>query len=441
MLTPLADMSHPLWGRGYPNYFISYTNEAFAIPPSPTKVPQMLMKALDTIDEICKLERLRGAAFEETIAKDVTLSMLTALLEMTKLPGHFRWMAEPRLISGCVGLMSSIKPSPFHYEYGYLCFRILALSVNACLIEHTGCLDKIIARMDNVPPLQRFSSLWDASAWLIDQAHNGDTRPASMIRLDVFDKLVLDQLLQLLNGDRKLFLVVLNMTGSLGLSSVFFILFSRLVATEITNGSQLEVDSEVFVRIIQPYSRVLWRYLLVTPSSKAEEAAIIALHNSISAQARLNNDKPVDVEDSKNLVRIFNKRLGASQSMSTMWMLLMMRFVAPLVVQGCENLVPTTIKLSIELLWSSLLRGQNDMAVVGYSISGTLCYFRDMLQALKPRYFNPTHQVWTRQIVDHVIEGDLVELVLRAMLTSDRFDSKSYYACFTQTLDRLSLYL
>ncbi|KDN40944.1 hypothetical protein RSAG8_07812, partial [Rhizoctonia solani AG-8 WAC10335] len=235
MSTPFADGSHPLWGRKYPEYTVSYTDEALTVPLSPTKEPRLRMKAFETIDEICKLECFRRVSLEETVAKSITLSMLTALLEMTNFPGHFRWMAEPRLISGCVGLMTSmalVLSNPFQYEYGYVCFRILALAVNACLLEHAGCLGGVMERMDTAPAFQRFSVFWEASARLIDQAHQGNERLASIIHRYMFDKLMLDQLLQLLNGDRKLFLVVSKMTGSLGISGVLYVLFRHLVATE-----------------------------------------------------------------------------------------------------------------------------------------------------------------------------------------------------------------
>ncbi|CAE6521506.1 unnamed protein product [Rhizoctonia solani] len=419
MLTPLADAPHPLWGRSYPTYLASYTNEALAVPLS-MEEPQLKILASKAIDEICKMEHSRGADFGGNIVKGVTLSMLTALLEMTKIPRYFRHMVEPRLISGCVDLMTSMKPSPFQYEYGYACFRILVLAVNACLLEGAGYLDVVIARMETELASQRFPVFWEMSAFLINQAHGNDIILAPMIP-DAVDKLALGRLLQLLNSDRKLFFAVSKNTGSLSLPGLFFIIFRDIVATEIPPGYQVQEDSKVFVKLIQPYSRVLWRYLIVSPDSGNEEMLMANIHNDIAPYTRLNNDKPVDAEDARNLVQAYNERL---ESTSTIWMFIIMRFVGPLVAPGCENLVPTTIKLCIELLWSSLLNG-HDMGAVRYSVGGVLCYFRDMVQALKPRYFIPAHQTWVQQIMDYVIEGDLVDLVLRAMLTSLHFGELS----------------
>ncbi|CUA73434.1 DNA-dependent protein kinase catalytic subunit [Rhizoctonia solani] len=420
MLTPLADAPHPLWGRSYPTYLASYTNEALAVPLSPMEEPQLKMLASKAIEEICKLEHSRGVDFGGNIVKGVTLSMLTALLEMTKIPGYFRRMVEPRLIPGCVDLMTSVKPSPFQYEYGYACFRILVLAVNACLLEGAGYLDVVIARMETQLASQRFPVFWEMSAFLVNQAHGNDIILAPMIP-DAVDKLALGRLLQLLNSDRKLFFAVSKNTGSLSLPGLFFIIFRDIVATEIPPGYQVQEDSKVFVKLIQPYSRVLWRYLIVSPDSGNEEMLMANIHNDIAPYTRLNNDKPVDAEDARNLVQAYNERL---ESTSTIWMFIIMRFVGPLVAPGCENLVPTTIKLCIELLWSSLLNG-HDMGAVRYSVGGVLCYFRDMVQALKPRYFIPAHQTWVQQIMDYVIEGDLIDLVLRAMLTSLHFGELS----------------
>ncbi|KAG8687463.1 hypothetical protein FRC11_007179, partial [Ceratobasidium sp. 423] len=177
-------------------------------------------------------------------------------------------------------------------------------------------------------------------------------------------------------------------------------------------------NPERFTNTILPYSRLLWRYLLLPPISDAEEKASTDLHNLSTSFARLNNDKPVDVEDAKNILQAFNESLAATKPNSALHNMAMIRFVAPLVVPGCESLVPTTIKLSIDMLWDSLLRGKEakETTILNRTQS-------DVIKALRPPCFN--HQPWIWQIVDHVIREDLVDLALRAMLTAPSFNLKT----------------
>ncbi|CAE6440887.1 unnamed protein product [Rhizoctonia solani] len=422
MSFPPADVPHVLWGREYPSYCLSYDNESVAVPLLPEKEPRSRVNTLDTINLIYALGSVcaSGMTSGEYVTSRITLPMLVDVFEMTKVPQHLGYMAESPFISGCVSLMSSVLPSFFRYEYGYICFRILVIALDACLLKQSNCLDETIERMSVAPTSQRFSIFWDASALLTYQREKEDKHLESVVLAQIFDKSVLDRLLQLLNDDRKMLLLVLKRTSSIALSGLLFTLFRRLVGTDAPYGYDENPDR--FKNIILPYSRILWRYLLLPRVSDAEDMVIIHLHNLSSSYARLNDDKAVDVEDARNILQEFNERLGASERISVVYGTTLIRFVAPLVCPGCESLVPTTFKLSIKTLWGSLLSGKEDKEVARYMVSGFLLYLRDIIEALKPRYF--THQPWIWQVVDHVVKEDLVDLALRAMLTAPCFNVK-----------------
>ncbi|CUA70766.1 hypothetical protein RSOLAG22IIIB_09100 [Rhizoctonia solani] len=408
MALPASTECHPTWGREYPQYTNSYTTEALSTLLISAQDSRSLTAALDTINTICQL----GNSHPSPSMDHITLPMLTDLLDTIGDPGQLRFMAEPALISGCVSLMASVKPSVFQYEYGYVCFRILVISLNALIMKDAGCLEETIAHMNDGSAPQRLSTFWAASSWLIYQKSQGSQ---SIIPIKSLSEPILDQLLKLLYHDEKLFLTVSKRTRSLGLSGLMFALFAYLIATE----KRYRSPDGHFKEIIRPYSRIFWRYLIVTPDSEAEEITIFDLHSRVTPYTRLYNEKPVDVEDSINLLQALNDRLGSPRPVSALIVPAMLRFVAPLVVPGCEDLIPTTIERCIGILWNSLSSG-HDAAYARHSVLNFLLYMRDMLMALKPTQFN--NQPWIWEVVDNVVAGDLLDLALRVFSTSSSFD-------------------
>ncbi|KAG8708973.1 hypothetical protein FRC11_006008 [Ceratobasidium sp. 423] len=419
-MSTLVEGLHPLWGRQYPHYVVSYTNEAIATPLASAQESHLRMKAFKAIDEIRKLEFFRTGPYRENIASQITLSMLKALLDMTKVPEQFYCMAEPDLISGCVSLMASVKPSPFQYEYGYICFRVLVIALNSCLLNHVGRLDETIARMGDVPMSQRLPIFWSRSSWVVQQECERNGYLATTFRGVSFGEHVLTQLLQLLNSDRKYFFLVLRMTSSLVLSGTMLVLFTHLSDTETRHSHYLEY----FTKIIQPYTRIFWRYLLVMPVFGAEELIMFELHNHVATYARLKNDKPVDIEDSQTIVQTFNDRLGSSRHLNIVLAAALLRFVAPLVVPGYENLIPTTVRVCIAALWETTLHHGISNQTLRMAVSSFLLYLRDILKAVKPQHF--AHQPWIWEIVDHVIEGEVLDLALRVFSTAPHYDPSDF---------------
>ncbi|CUA70767.1 GPI mannosyltransferase 3 [Rhizoctonia solani] len=396
-----ADKLHPFWGRKYPEYTASYTNEALSVSLMAAHEPKV------TSETINRIRELSGSRINTTV-DHITLPMLTDLLGAIMHPQQLQLIAVPHLVSGCVTLMASIQPSALEYEYGYVCFCILVISLNACIMKHVGCLDQTIALMNNAAASQRLTTFWGASSCLIYQKSRGKQQ---IIPSELLDASMLGQLLKLLHRDEKLFFTVLKRTNSLGLSGLMFVLFTHLLRTEDHYRSR----DDHFKEVIRPYSRIFWRYFIITPDSEAEEAALFDLHTRVTLYSRLYYDKPVDVEDSINLVQALNDRLNSPRPVSALIVPAMLRFVAPLVVPGCENLIPATIKRCIQILWDFLAVGY-DPAYARQSVLNFLLYLRDMLMALKPPQFND--QPWIWEVVDHIINGDVLDLALRVFSTA-----------------------
>ncbi|CAE6434903.1 unnamed protein product [Rhizoctonia solani] len=181
--------------------------------------------AITTISDICKLDQLASQSHSaEVSATRITLQMLESVLELTRFPSEFVNFALPSLTAGSLVLMSSVQPTPFSYEYGYLCFRILVFSLNTCLIKYGRNLDYTIQRMSDASPGRHLSLFWDGAADLMAGELGSIARLEKRLthiinpgpqQLPILELPKIDMLLNLLHEDRKHFLAVLMTADSL----------------------------------------------------------------------------------------------------------------------------------------------------------------------------------------------------------------------------------
>ncbi|KAG8747861.1 hypothetical protein FRC11_012210, partial [Ceratobasidium sp. 423] len=76
-------------------------------------------------------------------------------------------LALPSLVAGCITLMSSVKPSPFYYEYGYLSFRLMVIGLTACLLKYGRYFFVTPEDTGNGSPIYYLKNLWERSAEII----------------------------------------------------------------------------------------------------------------------------------------------------------------------------------------------------------------------------------------------------------------------------------
>ncbi|KAL5638595.1 hypothetical protein ACGC1H_005309 [Rhizoctonia solani] len=256
----LSDEPHPFWGRQYSQYTDSYTPEALSTPLITTRESRSLTVAPETISHIRKL----GTSRSNTSVDHITLPMLIDLLEQVRDPGKLRSMAELSLVSGCVRLMASVKPSALQYEYGYVCFRILVIALNVCIMKHFGCLEETITHMSSAPLAQRLPAFWEASSWLFYQKSRASQR---VLPVGLLDEALLDRLLNMLYHDEKLLLVVSKRTCSLGLSGRMSVLFTHAMDTEKRYGSQ----DDHYKQVVRLYVRIFGGILLLHPTPRLKK--------------------------------------------------------------------------------------------------------------------------------------------------------------------------
>ncbi|CUA77310.1 Transcription initiation factor TFIID subunit 2 [Rhizoctonia solani] len=251
VVTP-SNALRPRWGHPISVYPAFYTNEALADRlKAPVKAKERAASrtiALSTIKEICTLgdSTIKPSQYGSVFDK-ITLSKLESILDLTRFPDEYENLALPKLVAGCIELLSCITPSPFAYEYGYLCFRTLVFALNTCLLKYGGVWDEVIGLMKDKPLSERISCFWDRSAKLAADeafyflAQNNMHEDFDDIRLrrwsvPYFDQKKLEKLQTVLHSDRKHLLIALRDTRSLGLSTLFLVLKRHMESKRHTSA-------------------------------------------------------------------------------------------------------------------------------------------------------------------------------------------------------------
>ncbi|CAE6476559.1 unnamed protein product [Rhizoctonia solani] len=414
MLTTLNNGRHELWGGTFPNYFESYTNQALAVPLSSLEEVNVWAKVAKTVEWIIALGGAPKNA-RQGAARYITLSMLKSLLDVTKIPQEINRLADPRLVAGCVELMASVE-SLFGYEYGYVCFRILNLAISACMLKRVGRLDTTIQRMSSASKSHLI--FWEEAAGFV----NWDIRRGGRIALGlclVFTADALDRLIELLHVNQKQYFIVAKILQSMGLSGLMLILRAHIQVGGVPISSKTS-SGDLVESLVQPYSRLLWRYLLAVPVSiKHEARAVYEIHIYITSWARFRDSHFIDVEDSRNLLQALNECLLVPSTARLMGAMILLRFVEPLVVPGCEDLVPTLVERSLRLMWSSIIEDGPDSSTAPVLVTSVLRYIRYIFQEIKPKTFR--HQPWISKLFDAVVGEGLIDLVLRVLVAAPDF--------------------
>ncbi|KAG8756206.1 hypothetical protein FRC11_005474, partial [Ceratobasidium sp. 423] len=414
MLTTLNNAPHELLGSAFPDYFKSYTNEALAVPLSLSEETNVRAKAAKTVDWIIALGGAPKGAGKEA-ARYITFSMLRSILDATKIPEEIKRLADPRLVAGCVELMAPME-SLFGYECGYVCFRILNFAINACLLKLAGRLDDTIRRMGLAS--DSLLLFWGDSATEV-YLDLQRTETIALRLCTAFTPDVLDQLVELLHANQKQYFIVLRVLQSVGLSGLMLILRAHIQDGGIETPGNMH-GGALNESLMHSYSRLLWRYLLAVPVFiKHEAQAVYQIHLHVTYWARFRDSHYIDIEDSRNLLQALNERLLSSRMLHLTGAMILLRFVEPLVVPGCEDLIPTLVERSLRLMWSSILNDGPGTNTARTLVGGFLTSIRYILQEVEPKYLK--QQKWIVELVECIIDEGLTDLVLRVLVAAPDF--------------------
>ncbi|CAE6510409.1 unnamed protein product [Rhizoctonia solani] len=414
MLTTLNNSPHGLLGSAFPDYFKSYTNEALAVSLSRSEETDVRAKAAKTVNCIIALGGAPKGAGREA-AKYITFSMLESIIDAIKTPEEIKRLADTRLVVGCVELMAPME-SLFGYEYGYVCFRILNLAISACILKRAGRLDDTIRRMGRAS--DRLLVFWgDSAAEVYLDLQRTETIALKLCAAFTAD--VLDRLVELLHANQKQYFIVLRVLQSMGLSGLMLILRAHIQDGGIETRGNMH-GGALNKSLMHLYSRLLWRYLLAVPVFIEHEAqALYEIHLHVTYWARLRDSHYIDIEDSRNLLQALNERLLSSRMIHLTGAVILLRFVEPLVVPGCEDLIPILLERSLRLVWSSILSDGADTNTARTLVGGILTSIRYILQEVHPKYLK--QQEWVVELVECIINEGLTDLVLRVLAAAPDF--------------------
>ncbi|CAE6383911.1 unnamed protein product [Rhizoctonia solani] len=378
--------------------------------------------AIATISDICKLEQLAHQThYVETAAARITLQMLECVLELTRFPDEFENFALPSLVAGSIVLMSSVQPTPFFYEYGYLSFRILIFSLNTCIIKHGQNLEFTVQRMMNAAPGTHLSFFWqgamDLLAVQLGSIPRLEKRLTNIInpspqQLLILERSKLNMLLNLLDNSRKHFLAALITADSLQLSGLMFILWKYL------ENERENMNKNVYnQKLLLPYSRIFRRYQMVFPenNNETELTRLIFVELTNTSDLQVLQEKPLtDIEDSRTAIHAYNRCLNTFQFLVINDGVQHMNLLRLLFIPGCEDLLPSIMDSTFRMLWKTWPYSDMHTTIVAMRVcSGYICrFFQEHVKAL-----GTEPEPWRYDLVDTMIITDTLELALRIMFT------------------------
>ncbi|EUC61199.1 hypothetical protein RSOL_387500, partial [Rhizoctonia solani AG-3 Rhs1AP] len=233
--------------------------------------------------------------------------------------------------------------SPFSYEYGYLCFKLLVTALNICLLERWKELEKALTGIDNYSQksAQATISTEIASAVLASKR-----RQSSLIsQADV------STLFDLLWADRKLFLQALvnDPSTTCGLSGLFF-----CIVRYVSRAREFQQSTGELLKF--RLHELALRYNLVSQESQREAMALIIGSNQCS---RKWNDTPkhVDSEDSRTIMTAYIKQISDDRHP-----LAIARdpSIAPIFIPlatdaQTQDLLPKVMQCTIKYAWFAIL--------------------------------------------------------------------------------------
>ncbi|KDN33686.1 hypothetical protein RSAG8_13224, partial [Rhizoctonia solani AG-8 WAC10335] len=355
----MSDKVHLHWGRIIDDYDGTYVYDVKAAREQVALSPQV-MDALHTdgtkaVDKICALGESSRDPDWNNAANRIVLPLLQSLVDYTVFPCSLHKLGNPLVVRGCIKLLKSItrfgRPSPFSYEYGHLCFRILLIAFDYCVLklsEHHGDWVTEATQPKNqllkgglAPMLSKaVSELIDEC--IVDGDEGGYSRfIASLPWTDSYTGPLVKPgdirlLTQLLDEDRKHFLIFLRSNYSLRLSALLYTMFQVMHRTPPTTANR-------------PFVQAFSRHQYVIDISKEYEST----------------GQRLDTEDSKLVLRAYTDRLTLLSDSSPLHPRAtsplaaeLLQYASPLVSDGCETLIPAVVGATMRCI-SDDLKGNN----------------------------------------------------------------------------------
>ncbi|CAE6488731.1 unnamed protein product [Rhizoctonia solani] len=369
----------------------------------------------------------------------ISITTLRSILHSHS-PIDYVELGSPAFISGCIKLMSSIrlieKGSPFSYELGYACFRMVAIGLAVCLLRRAAELEMRIGKIirkanpkaltENTIQLHITHLVQDLAihlggrekdayncivGWSACPEHPKCSAPPIVSLSDTCT------LLNILYEDRRLLLQAFALLCPTGISAVIFLLW-RYVSYERFRAGYQETRKHA-----GPLQTVLWRCFLITANVEQETFATICSRDDDLWPGRKTGPLlSVELEDSKVLAISFIKRLQRVENKSNKPLLFVdllnaLIFVKHHFLPGCQDLVAHCYGAVIEQVWYALERKEqgnfenySDLDIPS-AFGRVVDMFSETIMLLTQ--WKDTTPATVEQIIQEIIRTDLLDLIGR----------------------------
>ncbi|EUC55283.1 hypothetical protein RSOL_107890 [Rhizoctonia solani AG-3 Rhs1AP] len=356
-------------------------------------------------------------------------------MKMSHDPSAYKIFLSPGLASGCIALMTAIKDNeeatPFSYEYGYLCFRILLLSLGASLLSRLG--DRNLERAVELMQDPRYdiclmSDIFSAQiAWSLntlvrtpqetgcDWALGWEPHKSHPPYDEIISREEAKALIDILWEDRVGFLRAMRLTFIPGLAALLFLNW-RYGCLE---HKYANVNSHPWKQIRE----IHWRCLLVITANQDDPVSRITDHFCVLTNFDPRKRKSLfeKSKDSRAILEAYISRLAPiDPAMYDAYHInrlsALLDLVTPNLEVAVEDLLPTLFKVTLDRLWE-VVRGKNctyDSAILGIAL--TLEQLRIMFKSLREN--NLTRHAIAR-ILEELVRSSILDLIASLFMLLD----------------------
>ncbi|CAE6422565.1 unnamed protein product [Rhizoctonia solani] len=431
----LIQLSQLIWGRPLDQYTGSYGLHAARLRETHDLTTRRMADA--AVKRICHYD---GASEDSLIpievSQNVTIGTLEAVLRMSHDPDTYKIYLSPKLAGGCIALMTTIKSgkkaSPFSYEYGYLCFRILLLSLSTSLLARSG--DPNLERMMEMMEDPRYATCFISDILSAQIAHTLYTLTNEDGRMDncdwvlgwggsgsrpYYQPLLSRQqaraLVNILWEDRVDFLRVMSSTFTPGLAGLMFLNWRFLYHEHKPTSPNYD--------LLKRTSEIHWRCMLIAPSN--QDMLVVRIADRFMVMARFTPAKGEFMfsksEGSRDILEAYISRLAPIHTIMydpvpVMVLPILLEIVVPNLETAFEDLFPSLFGVTISRLWEALRREKFVYNPLLVCIGLTLEHIRMMFKSLRDN--NVTRPTVAR-LLEVLAREDLLDLIASIFLSLD----------------------
>ncbi|CAE6464783.1 unnamed protein product [Rhizoctonia solani] len=428
----------PLWGRPLNEYVASYQFEKtkqrgiFNIDPPTT----LTREAADALSALGGARDGAGPS-ESALSIPVTIGNIQAVLRLIHYPRTYRHLAQPSAIGGCIKLMSSIKldgkSSPFSYEYGYLCFRVLTIVLGRCLLHRSDKLDNCILGIEQDVRMSPQRDIIQLFSHYVSISLCMELSLKNQVQLDqILGWIIVERqpkqpplvtipdtelLFTILWDDRKMFFKALRSTYYPGISAVIFILWH--LSCREQNPNKIKFQSTALTEIT-------FRYNLISTSDQKRALDFINMDRGTTNRVITweRDMKQVDLEDCRQVIGTYINRFEPLnptlyEPISVLDGPIILRTVALFVTQGTEDLLPTILQVTVKHIWDEIKNPSEPTKPDVYvdAIRDTIPNYATILRN-RPVFGRINYDL-SQGLVDTIVNYDLIDLVARGILMLD----------------------